>query len=631
MGHAGNVAAPPGKPLMIFDGDCRFCTLWIRRWNQMTGDKVDYIPFQDTTVPRKFPELARAQFEAAVHFIETDGNVYRGAEAVYRSLAYSCGKGWLLKLYRRSRYFREASEESYAFVAKHRVAFSGLTRFAFGKHVEQPNHVLVRWIFLRGLGLIYLCAFLSLWPQITGLVGGNGIVPAEQFMNGAKQYFDQQHIGSVERFHALPTLCWFSASDDFLRGLCATGAVLSALLIFAIAPAPCLALLWLIYLSLCSVCSPFLDFQWDILLLETGFLAIFFAPLRLWPKLSREQPPSRIILWLLRWLCFRLMFESGVVKLLSGDPTWKNLTALTFHYETQPLPTWIGWHAHQLPLWFQKISCVGMFAVELVVPFLIFAPRRIRAFACWTMVAFQIGIGLTGNYCFFNLLTILLCLTLLDDFALERFFPRRFRQGSVAAETRSGRLRLRRFVIVPLAAVVISVTGAQLLGMFRLAGWVPTPVVATAEWLSPFRTLNSYGLFAVMTTSRPEIIVEGSNDGVNWLAYEFKYKAGDLSRRPRFVEPHQPRLDWQMWFAALGDYRGNHWFVKSCARLLDGSPEVLAMLEKNPFPDAPPKFLRAQVFNYHFTTAAEREKTGNWWKREFVRDYLPVISRENFR
>ena len=273
-----------------------------------------------------------------------------------------------------------------------------------------------------------------------------------------------------------------------------------------------------------------------------------------------------------------------------------------------------------------------MFAIELVVPFLIFAPRRLRAFACWVMIAFQTGIFLTGNYCFFNLLTILLCLTLLDDFALARIFPKRFREKFSTDRTHANwSVLARRFVTVPLAVLVVSVTGTELLGMFRAANWIPTPMLATANWCAPFRTFNSYGLFAVMTTSRPEIIVEGSNDGQNWLAYEFKYKAGDLKSKPRFVEPHQPRLDWQMWFAALGDYRGNRWFVNFCARLLEGSPEVLALLEKNPFPDAPPKFLRARVFDYHFTTPAERKETGDWWKREFARDYLPIVSRENFR
>ena len=217
----------------------------------------------------------------------------------------------------------------------------------------------------------------------------------------------------------------------------------------------------------------------------------------------------------------------------------------------------------------------------------------------------------------------------IPNFALEKFFPRAFREKFSADALRSKWLCVRRFITVPLAVIVFLVTSTELLAMFRATPWIPTPILATTEWLGPLRTFNSYGLFAVMTTSRPEIIIEGSNDGQNWLAYEFRYKAGDLNRRPRFVEPHQPRLDWQMWFAALEDYRGNRWFVNFCGRLLEGAPEVLALLEKNPFPRAPPRFIRARVFDYHFTTFAERKKTGNWWRREFVRDYLPVVlSRE---
>lgn len=592
----------------------------------MTGDKVDYLPFQNESVAIRFPELNRAQFQSAVHFIEPDGHVYRGAEAVFRSLAYSRGKAWLLRLYERSLFFARVSEASYSYVARHRTLFSALTRWGWGKHVEQPNHVLVRWIFLRGLGLIYLCAFVSLWTQIQGLIGSNGILPANQFMQSAKNFTAQHQIG-MERFHLLPTLCWFGASDNALRLQCALGTALSVLLILGIAPAPCLVLLWLIYLSLTTISRDFLSFQWDNLLLETGFLAIFFAPTRLWLKVSRENPTSRIVLWLLRWLLFGLMFESGCVKLLSGDPTWRNFTALNFHYETQPLPTLLGWYAHQLPQWFHQISMAGMFFIELIIPFLIFGPRRIRFIACALITALQVAIFLTGNYCFFNLLTVLLCLALLDDFAVERFFPKRVREKLLPPCPCEAWRKIARFVTVPLALVVLTVTTMQLFAMFRAVRWIPKPLVAASQWLSPFRTFNSYGLFAVMTTSRPEIIVEGSNDGETWLAYEFKYKPGDLKRRPRFVAPHQPRLDWQMWFAALGDVRQNRWFVNFCARLLENSPEVLSLIEKNPFPSQPPRYLRARVFEYHFTTLAERKKTGNWWRREFVGDYIPILSR----
>ncbi|MBI3849364.1 MAG: lipase maturation factor family protein [Verrucomicrobia bacterium] len=629
MTPAPQVATAPAKPLMIFDGDCRFCRFWINRWRQTTGDRVDYLPFQDPQVPARFPELAREQFEEAVQLIETDGRVYGGADAVFRSLAYNLCTRWPLWLFQKIPGVAPITECSYRFVAKHRTVFSALTRLAWGNEIELPTHRLVRWVFLRLLGVIYLIAFVSLWTQISGLIGHQGILPAAQMMEAAEKYFDQQDVG-LNRFHLLPTLCWMSASDGFLHFLCATGTVLAVVLIIGIAPAPCLFLLWLVYLSLSVVCRDFLGFQWDILLLETGFLAIFCAPLQLWPGLKREAPQSRIVLWLLRWLLFRLMFESGCVKLFSGDVLWRNLTALTVHYETQPLPTWIGWYAHQLPLWAQKSSAVIMFVIELAVPFLIFAPRRLRLFGCVVLIGFQLLIAATGNYTFFNLLTIALCLLLLDDVALRRMTPRRWRPRFSALNsqpsTLNSFLRWPRWVVAPLAAVILLITLMQLLSMLRPKMAWPSPIAYVANWLAPFRSVNTYGLFAIMTGSRLEIVIEGSNDGKNWLPYEFKYKPGDPKRRPVFVAPHQPRLDWQMWFAALSRYRDNPWFINLCLRLLEGSPNVLALLEKNPFPNAPPRFIRAEFYDYRFTDFATRQATGLWWKRERKGEYFPAIS-----
>jgi lipase maturation factor 1 len=477
----------------------------------------------------------------------------------------------------------------------------------------RPTLVWVRYFFLRTLALIYLAAFWSLNSQIMGLAGHNGIVPATQAMSNVRAYAGQQNLG-VSRYFLEPTLCWISASDRFLRGLCVVGMAASVLLLFGIASPLCVAALWLLYLSLTTVCGVFLQFQWDNLLLETGLLAILLGPFNLFSRPARERDPSLIIVWLFRWLLFRLMFQSGCVKLLSGDSLWRNLTALSVHYETQPLPTWIGWYAHQLPMWAQKSSCALMFFVELVVPFLIFAPRRVRMWAVPPLVGLQVVIMLTGNYCFFNWLTIALCLFLVDDQILRRPWP--------SAAPLSKRLLLVRNVAFGVVAAVLALLSLlPLMSMFGLRSW-PRPVIAMYQAAAPFRSVNGYGLFAVMTPSRPEIIVEGSNDGQRWLRYEFKYKPGELNRRPQFVAPHQPRLDWQMWFAALGDYHGNPWFVNFCIRLLQGRPEVLALLEKNPFPDSPPKYIRASVYDYRFTGFGSRD----WWRRELKGGYLPPIS-----
>src|SRR5436190_20315330 len=276
---------------------------------------------------------------------------------------------------------------------------------------------LSRWLFLRLIGIIYLIAFVSLWSQIDGLVGHNGILPVTDHLTTAGGPL------GPERYWWLPTLCWFNASDGFLHFQCAAGVVFSLLLIVGVAPSLDLAFLWVIYLSLSTICGVFLGFQWDTLLLETGFLAIFLAPRQWLPKFSREPAPAVTVLWLCRWLLFRLVFMSGAVKLLSRDASWWNLTALTFHYETQPLPTWIGWYAHQLPVWFQEISVAIMFGIELGAPFLIFCGRRPRQVACGAFVLLMLLISLTGNYCFFNLLTVALCVLLLDDSCLLRLLP----------------------------------------------------------------------------------------------------------------------------------------------------------------------------------------------------------------
>ncbi len=317
------------------------------------------------------------------------------------------------------------------------------------------------------------------------------------------------------------------------------------------------------------------------------------------------------------------------MKLASGDPNWRNLMALTFHYQTQPLPTWLGWYASQLPLWFQKFSCATTFVIELGTPFLIFAPRQLRFAGSAAIATLQILILLTGNYTFFNFLTLALCLLLLDDFAVQKILPQKFtRHFSVNPEPAivNQFRRWPKAVIIPIAAVFAVVSLSQVASLFgpRFGLWVPAAIFERE--FGSLRTINGYGLFAVMTTKREEIVIEGSNDGVNWRPYEFKYKPGDVNRCPRFVEPFQPRLDWQMWFAALGTAQQNPWFGNFCERLLQGSPAVLALLEKNPFPDQPPRYIRAELYDYHFTNFAERRVTGAWWKRKLAGEYMPPIS-----
>jgi hypothetical protein len=489
---------------------------------------------------------------------------------------------------------------------------SGL-RWPFESPGADPDSCAVSsFLFLRSLGGISLLAFLSLWVQIHGLVGSRGILPVADLLE-----FLRERAGA-ERYWELPTLLWLGSGDGALNVLCAGGVLASFLLLLGFVPAPALLAIWTIYLSLATGCREFLSFQWDNLLLETSFVALLMAPLTLRHRLATAVPPVRLAHGLVLWLLFRLTFSSGVVKLASGDPTWRHLDALKVHYETQPLPTWIGWWAHQLPGWFQTLSAAVMFGIELGVPFLILAPRRLRRIACGLLVALQIVIALTGNYAFFNLLAIALCLPLLDD----GFFPARLRPVSNAPRAR----HVPVWILGPAAVVILVVSTIELLGAFRFVGRWPAPVRLLYEVLSPFRTVNGYGLFAVMTTTRPEIVIEGSDDGTSWRSYEFRWKPGDLTRRPSFVAPHQPRLDWQMWFAALGSVRQNPWFVRLMQRLLEGSPEVLGLLGKNPFPGKPPRYVRAVLYQYGFTDPTTLPRTGAWWHREAAGLYCPEVS-----
>jgi len=599
------------KPTLLYDGDCNFCRRWVGRWKALTGERVDYAPFQQAA--SRFPEIKPEELSGSVQLIEPEARS-SGAEAVFRLLSHAPSRGWMLWAYRNVPGMAWASEGFYRTVARRRGIFSRLTTWLWGRNLEPETYHAASRLFLSLLGLIYLCAFSSLWVQIQGLVGSQGILPLEGFLASARSLLGQK------AYQLLPTLCWLNPTDGFLSFLCAGGSILSLLVVLGVAPGPVLLTLWAFYLSLTTAGNEFLSFQWDILLLETGFLAVFLAPWRLWPRLSQEPHPPRLALWLLRWLLFRLMFESGCVKLLSGDPAWRELAALQVHYETQPLPTWIGWYAHQLPAWFQKLSAACMFAIELGAPFLILMPRRPRLLGLAALVFLQVLIALTGNYCFFNLLALSLCLLLLDDATLKAFLPRSW--TSLQAHGSAG---WRNLPALPLAAVVLWMSALQLLGLFT-RGLPLGPLARLTRALEPLRIANSYGLFAVMTTSRPEIVVEGSQDGKLWLAYGFKWKPGDVSKRPGFVAPHQPRLDWQMWFAALSSCQATPWFLNFMGRLLEGKPEVLALLAKNPFPDRPPRYLRALLYDYRFTAPAERRASGAWWKRKVTGFYCPVLS-----
>jgi predicted DCC family thiol-disulfide oxidoreductase YuxK len=588
-----NVA--PGRPVVIFDGNCAFCRTWVDFCRTLIGDRVEYLPFQEAGA--RFPEIPEEDCRAAVQYVAA-GERVSGAEAIFKLLADVPGYGWIYMLYRAAPGLAFLCEFFYRIIARNRGIAARLTHLLWGERVLRPTYHKASEIFVRALSFVYLVAFASFGMQARGLVGVQGILPVQTYFRFAKA---QLGDGAYWR---VPSLFWWSHSDFALLSIAWGGVALAAISILARPHSRwqkiIFTILFVYYLSIVSAGQIFMSYQWDFLLLETGFIAIFL-------KASRPR------IWLFHWLLFRVMFESFLVKVMSHDPSWANFTALAFHYETQPLPTLFAWPMHQLPLWFQKLSTVLVLFAEALLPWLIFGPRRLKHTAAFGLIGLQVLIFATGNYAFFNLLNIALCVLLFDD----AFFAKNIRDFIPRAPGKANRTVS---VLVVASVLLLSFIGEA--GAFGASG---EPMRAISDAVAPFGLVNQYGLFAVMTTKRPEVEIEGTTDGQNWRPYVFRYKTGPLHRAPGWVAPFQPRLDWQMWFAALGDFRQNPWFVRFMISLLEGSRPVLALLEQDPFEGRRPTQVRAMLYEYHFTTPQEWRKTGNWWKRELKGIYFPPI------
>jgi len=508
-----------------------------------------------------------------------------------------------------------AAELVYRLVARHRPAFGRLDRWLFGRSVAAPSSALTVWLFLRALGLVHLVAFRSLRVQVLGLFGSTGILPFRDYLEYLR-LIARTPEARREWYRAVPTVFWLDASDRAIVRACRAGELLALCLMLGVAPQLALASLWVLYLSFVAPGRDFMAFQWDSLLLESTLAALLVAPGGLVPRAPRVHPPLAGLL-LLRWLAFRLHYQSGIAKLRSGDPTWRDRTACCYHFETQPLPTRVGWYVHQLPRSVTRFSTRAVLVIECAVPFLAFAPRRLRRLGFVLLSGFQGLIALTGNYGFFNLLTSVLTLSLLDDEPLRRVLP-------LSPPRPSARPGLLRRLVTDVAAGVLF--GASLV-VHLVAYGKRKPGPRVRRLVEPLQTVhaaNRYGLFSVMTRRRPEIVIEGSRNGVDFREYEFRYKPGDLRRPPPRVAPHQPRLDWQMWFAALD--RPPIWFKSLMARLLEGSPEVLALFRSDPFGGRPPRYVRAVLYEYKMTDRETRKRTGVWWQRERVGVYFPVVA-----
>jgi hypothetical protein len=531
-------------------------------------------------------------------------------------------------------------------------------RWLFDSRHGPADRLIPRWIFLRALGLIYFSAFYSLLFQIRGLMGPQGVLPTQQYLAAVARA-----LGST-RFWYAPSLFWISAGSPMLMATMIVGLAASVAVFLNFWPRFSLFVCFVCFLSFVSATNVWSNYQSDGMLLEAGFLALFFAPPGVLPGWGAGHPLSRASLFLLQWEWFRIYFESGMVKLLSGDVQWRNFTAMDEYYQNGPLPTWIGWYVEHLPHWFHAASVVGTLVLELGLVFMLFFPRRVRIVCFFIVTPWEAGVILTANYTFLNYLVLSLGFLLLDDKFLRRFVPVRFRLPEPATPSSpepreqpslsilstdkpattpadddavdwtrpkpglrarlAAHLSAFRFAVsVVMLSWIAYDTTVEMIAMPLRGAPLPTAPIAA---LDPFRIANQYGLFAVMTRGRYEIEFQGSNDGTEWVAYPFRYKPQALNQAPGIYAPYQPRFEWNLWFASLGDWRQNDLVPATEMRLLTNAPDVLGLFRSNPFPQSPPRFTRAVLWQYWFTSREEKRRTGDWWRRQLLGVYAPELT-----
>jgi lipase maturation factor 1 len=523
-------------------------------------------------------------------------------------------------------------------------------QWLFDPQAGPRDKFLSRWIFLRALAAIYFSAFFSLLFQIEGLNGPRGILPAERFLIAVRG------AAGPLRFWYAPTLFWISSGSHTMMAVVWLGLVASVAALCNLWPRLSLFVCFVCFLSFVSAAQAFSSYQSDSMLLEAGFLALFFAPRGILPGWGIANPASRASLFLLLWEWFRIYFESGIVKLLSGDIQWRNFTALDEYYQNGPLPTWIGWYIEHLPHWFHAATVAATLGMELALVWMLFLPRPARLICFCIVTPWQIGVIFTANYTFLNYLVLALGILLLDDRSLRWLLPAKLRatlpqppqqheipqdespRSVLAAPNEDeqeipppvhGPASYIRALRICISAVMLTwiayATTAEMIQM----PWPDLPLPsAPVRALEPFRIANQYGLFAVMTRGRYEIEFQGSNDGQSWTPYLFRYKPQALNEAPRIYAPYQPRFEWNLWFASLGDWQQNDLVPLTEERLLDNDPDVLALFRENPFSQAPPRYVRAVLWQYWFTSMEEKQRTGNWWKRDLLGLYAPELTRQ---
>jgi hypothetical protein len=465
---------------------------------------------------------------------------------------------------------------------------------------------LTRWVFLRALGFIYVVAFAILVNQGQALLGADGLLPAAGFVERIKRNID---------FTDHPTLFWFDASDAMLRSCAWLGLGLALLMLLGVDHTLVILTLWILYESFVHIGQIFYGYGWETLLLETGFLAVFFGTTRIWTCRREQRVLPRLLFVWLCWLTFRLMFGAGMIK-LRGDSCWRDLTCLYYHYETQPVPHALSRVLHHAPQWFHVVGVAFNHFVEVIVPFGLFVPRT-RNWAALLTIAFQLFLVISGNLSFLNWLTIAVALGCIDDSWYARVLPLQAATAQPPSRTRLATTGLYSAVVV-----LLSIEPAlNLLSQHQQMN----------SSFEPLHIVNTYGAFGSIGRERDEVILEGTTDADpvrgRYRAYDFKCKPGDVARAPCLITPYHYRLDWQMWFAALSTFDRQPWLASLIHKLLQNDRQALSLIAKNPFPRAPPRFIRAERYRYHFTELG----SDAYWKRERLGSYAPPLSRDDPR
>ena len=483
------------------------------------------------------------------------------------------------------------------------------------------SYWITRFFLFRSLGLIYCIAFLAILDQWIPLLGNDGLLPVANYLDHAAEAIRKSGESPITH---LPTVFWANSSDLFVMSCAFVGLAAASLLTAGYANAILMVFLWLLYMSYVHVGQTWYSFGWETMTLEATFLAILLCPTWRGSPFPRNSPPSKIVIWFYRWMLFRVMFGAGLIK-LRGDPCWREFTCLIFHYETQPIPHMLSWHAHHFPELIHKIGVLWNHFVELIVPWFFFGTRRIRIAGGLLTASFQILLILSGNLSWLNWLTLALCIPCFDDQFLSRFIPMRTWARIVDNNTQSRMSLMRRVVIFAVTVLLLYLSMEPVQNMMS-----PHQIMNTS--FDRLHLMNTYGAFGHVGKVRYEIVLQGTSDSIpsassHWLEYEFKGKPTDLERRPPFVAPYHLRLDWLIWFAAMSRVQNHPWLLHLTYKLLQNDQAAISLIERNPFPESPPVHIRAELYRYEFTDPGN--DTGAWWQRQRERAYFPPLALDS--